>query len=172
MYEELINLGISINLQTQSLLNEFSQYFLLYNKNVNLISNNDSQLLFPKHIYDSLAFNLFYEKYKINYPVKILDIGTGGGFPSIPLSLFYKNINVFALDSINKKINFIKSAAEKFHLANLTPICSRVENLDNKYKNSFDIVTTRAMAELRIVLEYGIPFIKKGGYFKIGRAHV
>ena len=115
--------------------------------------------------FDSLTFNLFHEKYIKKTPVKLLDIGTGGGFPSLPISLVYKNINVTALDSINKKINFIKAVKEDFNISNINPICSRVEDLPLSSKSSFDIITSRAMAELRVILEYAIPYLKVGGYF-------
>lgn len=159
--------NISINFD-DSLSKKFQAYvefFTEYNNNVNLISSNDINVFWEKHIYDSLAFNLFLEKYKIKHNIKVLDIGTGGGFPSVPLSLYFNDMNVFALDSISKKIAFINQLKEKLNVENLHTICSRVEELPSKYRNSFDVVTSRAMAELRIILECSIPFVKKGGYF-------
>ena len=80
--------------------------FKEYNSHTNLISRNDEKNLFEKHIFDSLAFNLFAKKY--GTPKTIMDIGTGGGFPSIPIALIYKNAKVFAVDSTAKKIKFIE----------------------------------------------------------------
>ena len=74
-------------------------------------------------------------------------------------------MKVFALDSISKKIAFINQLKEKFKVDNLQTICSRIEDLPIKYRNGFDVVTSRAMAELRIILECSIPFVKNGGYF-------
>ena len=165
MYENLEQLGLNIIQEEKELFNSFSSIFTEYNEKINLISNSDVRYLFEKHIYDSLAFNLFYEKYGKNKKIKLMDIGTGGGFPAIPISLYYKNVEVVALDSINKKINFIKYAADILNIKNITPICSRVEDLSSMMRSSFDVVVTRAMAELRIVLEYAIPFVKVGGYF-------
>ena len=108
------------------------------------MSKNDVQKLAEKHIPDSLAIEAFFGKYK--EPENLLDIGTGGGFPAIPIAMEHSNINVFALDSIAKKIKFIKVAKENLHLENLTPICTRV-------------------ADLSVILEYSAPFIKQGGYF-------
>ena len=102
---------------------------------------------------------------KNNKTKKILDIGTGGGFPSLPLALFYKDINITAVDSIKKKINFLNLAQNELEIKNIKPICSRVEDLPENLKNNFDIVTTRAMADLREILEYAIPYVKVGGYF-------
>ena len=165
MNKQLGKLSLVLSEEKISEFDLFSDFFKEYNDKVNLISNNDVNFLFEKHIFDSLAFNLFYEKYNLKNSLKLLDIGTGGGFPSLPISFVYKNINVTPLDSINKKINFILAVKEKFNLENITPICSRVEDLPLASKSSFDIVTSRAMAELRIILEYAIPYLKVGGYF-------
>ncbi len=161
-YEKLNELGLNLTLSQQNLLDNFAQAFLEINSKINLISKGDSALLFEKHIYDSLAFNLFYKKYDIK-KAELMDIGTGGGFPALPISLIYKDINVTAVDSINKKINSVKYIKDVLKIDNLTPVCIRAEDL--KVKNKFDIVTSRAMAELRIMIEYAIPFLKTGGYF-------
>lgn len=165
MNDKLQNLNINLDEEKLNLFSLYMDLFKDYNSKVNLISNNDINVLFEKHIYDSLSFNLFYKKYFNNNKLNILDIGTGGGFPSLPISLVYKNINITALDSINKKINFIKYAKEELKLDNIKPICSRVEDLDISSKSSYDVVASRAMAELRMILEYAIPYVKVGGYF-------
>ncbi len=165
MYNQLAQLGIDVKEKEKKLLSSFSELFIEYNSRVNLVSNNDINFLFEKHIYDSLAFNLFYKKYIDAKSIDIMDIGTGGGFPAIPISLLYKNIEVTALDSINKKINFIRAAADKLEIKNIKPICSRVEELPISMKSSFDVIVSRAMADLRVILEYAIPYLKIGGYF-------
>lgn len=161
----LEKLQLNLNDSEEKLFDSFIFLFKEYNEKVNLISKNDVNYLLEKHIFDSLSFNLFYEKYIKNDNIKLLDIGTGGGFPALPISLKYKNINVTALDSINKKINFIKYAKDTLNIQNINPICSRVEDLSTKLKNSYNVVTSRAMAELRVILEYAIPYVKVGGYF-------
>ncbi|MBE7705265.1 MAG: 16S rRNA (guanine(527)-N(7))-methyltransferase RsmG [Cyanobacteria bacterium SIG29] len=161
MYNKLNTLNINLTEEKKELFDKYISLFLNYNENVNLISNNDSKVLFEKHIFDSLAMNLFLTNKKI----KVLDIGTGGGFPSIPLALVFDEMQISAVDSINKKINFINHAKSELNINNIKPICSRVEDLPENLKNSFDIVTTRAMADLREILEYAIPYTKVGGYF-------
>ncbi len=165
MIDKLEKLNIKESEQLKLQIENFMKYFLDYNQKVNLISSNDEKVLFEKHIFDSLAFNLFVQKYDLKQKSKIMDIGTGGGFPALPISILYKNFNVCAVDSINKKINFIKNAKQNLNIQNIKPICSRIEELPENMKNSFDVVTTRAMAELRMILEYAIPFVKQGGYF-------
>lgn len=146
-------------------IKKFSDLFVEYNSHTNLMSKNDVSVLFEKHIYDSLAINLFFEKYNLNNDLSLLDIGTGGGFPSIPVSIFFDNVNVMAIDSIGKKIEFIKTIKDKLNLKNLNPTCLRVEDLEESFRESFDIVASRAVSDLNVILEYAIPYLKIGGYF-------
>lgn len=159
------NLNVDCTDKTAANIKEFAKLFEEYNSHTNLMSKNDVALLFEKHIFDSLAINIFLKKYDLKDELNVLDIGTGGGFPSIPLALCFENMSVLALDSIGKKIEFIKGIKEKLKLEKLNPVCSRVEDLDLSYKESFDIVTTRAVSDLNVILEYAIPYVKVGGYF-------
>lgn len=159
--ETILNLNCKIKHQTK--LNDFETIFKIYNSHTNLVSKNDEKFLFEKHIFDSLAINLFLQKYKIDPKFKMLDIGTGGGFPSIPAAIFYENAEIFPIDSIAKKIGFVEMAKKELQLNNLFPVCGRVENFEDK--ESFDIAVSRAVAPLNIILEYAIPFLKINGYF-------
>lgn len=163
MFDKLKTLDIEFTSEKEKELKEFVNYFIQYNQNVNLMSRNDADVIFEKHIYDSLALNLFIKKYSIDENIKLLDIGTGGGFPSVPLAFLYRAMEINAVDSVNKKINFIKTVKEKFNLKNLNPITSRVEDLPEK--SIYDVVVSRAMAQFRIILEYAIPYLKTGGFF-------
>ena len=147
-------------MQNKEYFNEYIKRFLEQNSKLNLISKNDEKFLWEKHIFDSLAIEKFFEKYKVT-PKTLLDFGTGGGFPAIPIALAYPNINVTAMDSIKKKINAISSIKESLKISNLTPLCGRVETLNQK----FDIITSRAVANLGKIVEYAIPRLKKDGYF-------
>lgn len=143
-------------------LKKFSEVFLEKNKVINLISKNDAKVLFEKHIFDSLSIEKFFEKYNVKYAgMNMLDIGTGGGFPSVPIAIFYPEINVVGLDSIAKKIRAIEDFKNDLKLDNLTLINDRAENLKTKY----DIVVSRAVSRLDKVVEYAMPLLKDGGYF-------
>lgn len=151
-------LNIELNEEKLKKFDEYERFFILKNSQINLISKNDEKLLFEKHIFDSLAIN------KILKPEDgetILDIGTGGGFPSVPIAILYDNLNVYAIDSIRKKIKVIEEIKTELKLENLHPICDRVENLNQK----FDYVTTRAVASLDKILKYAIPRLKPKGRF-------
>ena len=141
---------------------DFAQYEKIFteeNHKVNLISKNDEKFLWEKHICDSLALANFFDKYTI--PKKLLDIGTGGGFPSVPVAIVYPQINVTALDSIAKKIRAVETIKDTLKLKNLRPICKRAENFDEK----FDVVTSRAVSSLDKICEYALPKLNKNGYF-------
>ncbi len=138
---------------------EYIQAFLNQNAKLNLISKNDEKFLWEKHIFDSLAIEKFFEKYAKGKT--LLDIGTGGGFPSVPIALMYPEIEVYALDSIRKKINAIENIKAELNIQNLHTICDRAENV----KQKFDIITSRAVATLDKICGYALPLLKKDGYF-------
>ena len=103
-------------MKNKEFFNDYIKAFLNQNSKLNLISKNDEKFLWEKHIFDSLSIEKFFEKYKPSGS-KLLDIGTGGGFPSVPTALAYPDIEVFALNSIRKKINAIENIkAVRLHL--------------------------------------------------------
>ncbi len=138
---------------------DYEKIFIEENHKVNLISKNDEQFLWEKHISDSLALSKFFDKY--GYSEEILDIGTGGGFPSVPVAIVYPQIKVVALDSISKKIRAVQTFKDKLGLKNLETVCARVENYDRK----FEVITSRAVSSLKNICEYALPKLKKDGYF-------
>ena len=139
----------------------YKEAFLEENSKHNLISKNDEKFLYEKHIYDSLGIKLFFRKYNIT-KANILDIGCGGGFPCLPIAIEYPDMNIIGVDSIRKKIASVSAIKEKLNLKNLELIADRVENLND---NNFDIVVSRAVAEMSKICEYALPKLKKNGYF-------
>lgn len=166
--EAIKELGIELTEEKIELFKRYQTAFIEKNAKVNLISKNDEKLLFEKHIFDSLAIHKLIKKLKPKEGdvQRLLDIGTGGGFPSVPLAILYETLNVFAIDSIGKKIKVIEELKEELELKNLFPICDRVENLQLKNnRKSFDYVTSRAVAPMETILKYAIPNLKSGGLF-------
>jgi 16S rRNA (guanine527-N7)-methyltransferase len=137
----------------------YMEFFLKQNSKLNLISKNDEKYLYEKHIYDSLAIKL---TNRIQDGISILDIGCGGGFPCVPIAIEYPNVNVVGIDSIRKKINAVQEIKIALNLNNLVLICDRVENLREQ---KFDIITSRAVADLSKISEYALPLLKKDGVF-------
>jgi len=138
---------------------KYKEVFLEQNSKLNLISKNDEKVLFEKHIYDSLAIKL---TNRLKDGQTLLDVGCGGGFPCVPIAIEYPNINVTGIDSIRKKINAINNIKQTLKIENLNTICDRVENLKGK---KFDVVTSRAVANLAKIAGYVLPLLKKDGVF-------
>ena len=146
----------------KKLFENYIKIFLEENSKLNLISKNDEKYLWEKHIFDSLAIEKFFTQYNINPSGKtLLDFGTGGGFPSVPVAISYPELSVTALDSIRKKINAIDEMKEKLSIKNLNTICDRVENITTK----FDFITSRAVASMDKLIPYAMPRLKQDGYF-------
>lgn len=141
-------------------LKAYEKVFLEENSKVNLISKNDEKFLIEKHVKDSLAVEKFFKKYGTCR--RLLDIGTGGGFPAVIIAMRYPKIEVTALDSIRKKINAIENIKTKLGLKNLITVCDRAENIS---KGGFDVITSRAVASLDKISALALPLLKKGGYF-------
>ena len=142
-------------------LSAFCNYLLEQNKLFNLTAIKTPESAALLHFADSLTLAEF-----IPENAKILDIGSGAGFPAIPLAIARPDISVTALDSTLKRVNFINSAAKLLGLTNITAVCHRAEDVTGKdFRESFDIVTARAVAAYPILLELALPAVKVGGKF-------
>ncbi|MBQ7352215.1 MAG: 16S rRNA (guanine(527)-N(7))-methyltransferase RsmG [Clostridia bacterium] len=140
---------------------KFVELMKKYNESHNITAITEDFDVIYKHLLDSLLpIN------KIENNLKLIDVGCGAGFPSVPLAIVNEKLDMTALDSVNKKIEFVKIVKNTLNLHNLTPIHSRIEEfaLNPKYRESFDIVLSRAVAPLNIILEYSAPLLKNGGY--------
>lgn len=144
-------------------LYKYAEMLIEWNKMVNLTAILSPEDISQKHFLDSvLPFYLF----DVKKGAKIIDVGTGAGFPSCPLKIFRDDIKVTLLDSLNKRINFLKTLSDELDL-NAECIHGRAEELAHKenYREQFDMATARAVASLPMLCEYCLPFVKKGGYF-------
>ena len=142
-------------------LSSFCDYLLEQNKLFNLTAIKTPEGAALLHFADSLTLSEYLPE-----GAKILDIGSGAGFPAIPIAIARPDIHVTALDSTQKRVNFINSAAKMLDLDNLTAVCHRAEDVTgSEFKESFDIVTARAVAAYPILLELCLPAVKVGGRF-------
>lgn len=129
------------------------------NKTTNLTAITDYNEIILKHFIDCASVAHY-----IPNSAKIIDVGCGAGFPTIPLAILREDIEITPLDSTGKKIDFVKHAANEFELANVFPICARAEEMPQK-REQFDVCVSRAVARLNILSELCIPFVKLGGIF-------
>lgn len=142
-------------------LKKITQVFLEENQKVNLSSLRDEKSVWEKHILDSLAGAEFLEYKK----VKLLDFGTGGGFPALPLAVLFPQAKIYAMDSVAKKLRAVDEIAQKSGIQNLQTLLGRGEEhaRNPQYREKFDVVTSRAAAKFPVLLEIVSPFLAVGG---------
>ena len=154
---------LDINLTDKQLSDLDTYYKMLidYNSHTNLTRITEEKEVYLKHFYDSLTLvkivNLDNQS--------LLDIGTGAGFPGLVLKIVFPDLKVTLVDSLNKRIIFLNSVIEKLKLENIVAIHARAEEYAKENKEKYDIVTSRAVANLNMLSELCIPFVKIGGYF-------
>lgn len=139
---------------------QFMQLLLEWNEKINLTAITELEEIVLKHFIDSITI----AKY-INEKSKIVDIGTGAGFPGIPLKIIREDVDVVLVDSLNKRINFLNEIIEKLELKNVKTVHARAEEFgkDKKYREQFDCATSRAVANLATLTEYLLPLVKING---------
>ena len=156
----LQKLNINLTKEQEEKFQIYADFLIEYNKHTNLTAIKDEEGIYLKHFYDSLTIQKYLKEHD-----SILDIGTGAGFPGMVLAIINPNNNFVLLDSNNKKINFLKSLNEKLKLENVNFIHERAEEYVRKNLEKYDIVTSRDVADLRILSELSIPALKIKGLF-------
>ena len=146
-------------------LEQFDIYFKFlveYNNYVNLTAITEEEDVYIKHFYDSILVGKVFDLVKTK---TICDVGSGASFPSIPLKIVYPNLEVTIVDGLDKRITFLKQLVEKLGLDNVNLVHGRAEEYAKEHRESFDIVTARAVARANILNELCIPLVKVGGNF-------
>lgn len=160
----LEDLGITA---TDKILSDFSIYreiLVEWNQKMNLTGIEDEKQVYIKHFLDSVSA---VKNDYIKDGISIIDVGTGAGFPGLPLRICLENIELTLLDSLNKRINFLEEVSENLELDNIEFIHGRAEDFGKleEYREQYDVATARAVAGLPILMEFCVPFVKVGGYF-------
>jgi 16S rRNA (guanine527-N7)-methyltransferase len=164
LVEDCKILGISL---TKKQIDQFSIYFKLlleWNKVMNLTAITEPEDIIKKHFVDSLSI-INFERFQSDS--WIIDIGTGAGFPGIPIKIAFPNTRVTLLDSLQKRITFLHKVIEELQLEDINAYHGRAEVYGHMhtYREQFDLCVSRAVAGLPTLLEYALPFVKKDGYF-------
>ncbi len=153
--------GINISDKKYELFEKYYEILVSYNQKVNVTAITEKKDVFVKHFIDSILSTdkLIGEN--------LLDVGSGGGFPAIPIKIIRDDISVTMLEATNKKCEFLRLVISELGLKNINVICGRAEDLAKNadYREKFDITTARAVARLNTLLEYVLPFNKVGGNF-------
>jgi len=160
--EELKKINIEVTEHELYDLKIFKDMLIEYNGKFNLTAIKTDEEIYLKHFYDSLTITKVID---LDKELNILDIGTGAGFPGLVLKIFFPKLNIILLDSNNKKITFLNEVIKILKLENIKCIHGRAEELSDTYREYFDIVTSRAVSNLRVLSELSIPYVKVNGYF-------
>ena len=162
-YDLLAEQNLSLTEQQKMQFEHYFQLLVEWNEKINLTAITDKEEVYLKHFYDSIAPIL--QGLIPNETIKLLDIGAGAGFPSIPMKILYPNLDVTIIDSLNKRINFLQLLAGELGLEGVHFYHGRAEDFakDKNFRAQFDIVTARAVARMQVLSELTIPFLKVGG---------
>jgi len=157
---------MELNLTEEQIFQFITYYEMLteWNQVMNLTAITEYADVMKKHFIDSLSL---IKAYDVKKDAKLIDVGTGAGFPGLALKIAFPQLQITLLDSLNKRIKFLDAVIEKLQLTAVETVHGRAEDAakDDKMRERFDICVSRAVANLSTLSEYCIPFVKKGGYF-------
>lgn len=155
--------GFSLEERQLSLLDRYAAYLVEWNEKINLTAITDPKEICIKHFLDSF---LFLDAVPLPEGASVIDVGTGAGFPSVPCKILRPDLSMTLLDSLNKRVQFLSGLSEHLEMETRC-IHARAEEAGKKaeLRESFDCATARAVAHLRELSEYCLPFVKPGGYF-------
>ena len=157
--KKLNEMNLSANDEKLEQFNIYYTELVNYNQFVNLTSITEKEEVYEKHFLDSI---LPIAEFKQN--ATVCDIGTGAGFPSLPLGILREDLKIYAVDSLNKRIDFLNMLLNKLNLHNVKTFHFRAEDFAKDYREHFDYVVSRAVSKLNTLCEYSLPLVKVGGY--------
>lgn len=155
--------GIELSETQKEQFQTYYQLLVEWNQKMNLTSITEEHDVYLKHFYDSITPSFYYD---FDGELSICDVGAGAGFPSIPLKIVFPELKVTIVDSLNKRIQFLNHLAAELGLQDVSFVHDRAESYGKgAYRESYDIVTARAVARLTVLSELCLPLVKKGGQF-------
>ncbi len=166
---ELKELGIELTEQQKKQLKKYYEMLVEYNQHMNLTGITEESDVYLKHFYDSLTLEKAIHLEKMH---TLCDIGTGAGFPGLVLKIVFPNLKVTLVDSLNKRILFLQDVIQELGLKEVEAIHVRAEEFAKNHREQYDVVTSRAVANLSLLSEISLPLVRVGGYFIPMKAHL
>ena len=164
--KEVNDLGINLTEKQLTQLEDYYKLLIEWNSKINLTRIVEKEEVYLKHFYDSLTLNKVAKYFMdLDKEITICDVGTGAGFPGIVLKIVFPNIKITLVDSLNKRIEFLKTVIKELNLKDIEGVHKRAEEFAQINREKYDVVTSRAVAPLNILLEYNIPLLKENKYF-------
>lgn len=163
--EELIKLGINLTNEQENMLEKFYHLLIEWNKKINLTRITEKEDVYLKHFYDSLTIT---KEVDLTKAETLCDVGTGAGFPGIVLKIVYPNLKITLVDSLLKRVNYLNTIIKELELTDIIAIHSRGED----FKEKFDVVTARAVANIEKLLTYTMHLVKKDGMLIAMKANI
>jgi 16S rRNA (guanine527-N7)-methyltransferase len=156
--------GISLSPGQLEQFEIYYQTLVEWNEKMNLTAITDKEEVYLKHFYDSISAAFYFDFSK---PIKLCDVGAGAGFPSIPLKIVFPSIELTIVDSLNKRISFLNHLANQLKIEHVRFIHDRAETfgVNPDHRETYDVVTARAVARMSVLSELCLPLVKQGGYF-------
>lgn len=144
---------------------KYCDFLIEYNSHTNLIAKSDEETIIKRHFLDSLAIGKIKTQIGWEHSRKLIDIGIGGGFPSVPIIIANPKWKLTAIDSVGKKTKFLEELSQKLNIKDrISVINSRVEEISRHHMEGYDLALARAVSDMPVLLEYTIPFLKRNGF--------